>query len=102
MEKPSTNKDKTAPVNGTNSDEPSAAQVPSKSSVPPMLTLTTSRQKFDVKIADLGNSCWRVRIGIIAVVYFILFLQDHHFTEDIQTRQYRALEVIIGAVRKIN
>ncbi|KAL1129507.1 hypothetical protein AAG570_012452, partial [Ranatra chinensis] len=23
--------------------------------------------------------------------------QDHHFTEDIQTRQYRSLEVIIGA-----
>lgn len=23
--------------------------------------------------------------------------QYHHFTEDIQTRQYRALEVIIGA-----
>ncbi|EDX15569.1 GD15423 [Drosophila simulans] len=35
----------------------------------------------NVKIADLGKSCW---------VY-------HHLTEDIQTRQYRALEVIIGA-----
>ncbi|KAI6239111.1 BMA-SPK-1, isoform e [Aphelenchoides fujianensis] len=34
-----------------------------------------------VKIADLGNACW----------------QDHHFTQDIQTRQYRALEVIIGS-----
>ncbi|KAI6235065.1 Protein kinase domain-containing protein [Aphelenchoides besseyi] len=34
-----------------------------------------------VKIADLGNACW----------------QDQHFTQDIQTRQYRALEVIIGA-----
>lgn len=40
-------------------------------------------KKFDVKIADLGNACWTY----------------HHFTEDIQTRQYRALEVIIGAVR---
>uniref|UniRef100_A0A914GW16 non-specific serine/threonine protein kinase n=1 Tax=Globodera rostochiensis TaxID=31243 RepID=A0A914GW16_GLORO len=38
-------------------------------------------KKFDVKIADLGNACWTY----------------HHFTEDIQTRQYRALEVIIGA-----
>ena len=34
-----------------------------------------------VKIADLGNACW----------------EHHHFTDDIQTRQYRALEVIIGA-----
>lgn len=37
--------------------------------------------EFDVKIADLGNACW----------------VDNHFTEDIQTRQYRSLEVIIGA-----
>ncbi|XP_055610544.1 SRSF protein kinase 3 [Uranotaenia lowii] len=36
---------------------------------------------FEVKIADLGNACW----------------VDKHFTEDIQTRQYRSLEVIIGA-----
>ncbi|KAK3587422.1 hypothetical protein CHS0354_007909, partial [Potamilus streckersoni] len=34
-----------------------------------------------VKIADLGNACWTY----------------HHFTEDIQTRQYRSLEVLIGA-----
>lgn len=37
--------------------------------------------EFDVKIADLGNACW----------------VDTHFTEDIQTRQYRSLEVILGA-----
>uniref|UniRef100_A0AC35TQ67 Protein kinase domain-containing protein n=1 Tax=Rhabditophanes sp. KR3021 TaxID=114890 RepID=A0AC35TQ67_9BILA len=36
---------------------------------------------FGVKLADLGNACW----------------VDHHFTEDIQTRQYRSLEVLIGA-----
>ncbi|XP_053684946.1 SRSF protein kinase 3 [Sabethes cyaneus] len=35
----------------------------------------------EVKIADLGNACW----------------VDKHFTEDIQTRQYRSLEVIIGS-----
>ena len=35
-------------------------------------------------------------IGIIIIL--ILPFQGHHFTEDIQTRQYRALEVIIGAV----
>lgn len=34
-----------------------------------------------VKIADLGNACWTY----------------HHFTEDIQTRQYRSLEVLIGS-----
>lgn len=37
--------------------------------------------ELSVKIADLGNACW----------------VDKHFTEDIQTRQYRSLEVIIGA-----
>ncbi|KAG8226344.1 hypothetical protein J437_LFUL014587 [Ladona fulva] len=36
---------------------------------------------IEVKIADLGNACY----------------VDHHFTEDIQTRQYRALEVILGS-----
>ncbi|CDK24406.1 unnamed protein product [Kuraishia capsulata CBS 1993] len=34
-----------------------------------------------VKIADLGNACW---------IY-------NHFTDDVQTRQYRAPEVILGA-----
>mmetsp|Transcript_61685 Transcript_61685/g.142154 ORF Transcript_61685/g.142154 Transcript_61685/m.142154 type:complete len:525 (+) Transcript_61685:108-1682(+) len=33
------------------------------------------------KVADLGNACWI----------------DRHFSEDIQTRQYRSPEVIIGA-----
>ncbi len=36
---------------------------------------------LQVKIADLGNACRTY----------------HHFTEDIQTRQYRSLEVILGA-----
>lgn len=36
---------------------------------------------ISVKIADLGNACW----------------VNHHFTNDIQTRQYRSPEVIIGA-----
>ncbi|XP_035221987.1 SRSF protein kinase 2-like [Stegodyphus dumicola] len=36
---------------------------------------------ISVKIADLGNACW----------------VHHHFTEDIQTRQYRCLEVLLGA-----
>ncbi|XP_068170950.1 SRSF protein kinase 1b [Antennarius striatus] len=38
-------------------------------------------QKLQVKIADLGNACW----------------VHKHFTDDIQTRQYRSLEVLMGA-----
>ncbi|XP_074523737.1 SRSF protein kinase 1b isoform X1 [Halichoeres trimaculatus] len=37
--------------------------------------------KVQVKIADLGNACW----------------VHKHFTDDIQTRQYRSLEVLMGA-----
>ncbi|XP_052340693.1 SRSF protein kinase 3-like isoform X2 [Oncorhynchus keta] len=37
--------------------------------------------RLKVKIADLGNACW----------------VHKHFTEDIQTRQYRSLEVLIGS-----
>lgn len=36
---------------------------------------------MDVRIVDLGNACWTTK----------------HFSDDIQTRQYRAPEVIIGA-----
>ncbi|KAI9046935.1 hypothetical protein LZ554_009011 [Drepanopeziza brunnea f. sp. 'monogermtubi'] len=42
---------------------------------------TTGFEKISVKIADLGNACWT----------------SHHFTNDIQTRQYRSPEVILGA-----
>ncbi|XP_075036506.1 SRSF protein kinase 1-like [Mixophyes fleayi] len=38
-------------------------------------------ENIKVKIADLGNACW----------------VQKHFTEDIQTRQYRSLEVLIGS-----
>ncbi|XP_040295305.1 SRSF protein kinase 1-like [Bufo bufo] len=38
-------------------------------------------EKIRVKVADLGNACWTQK----------------HFTEDIQTRQYRSLEVLLGA-----
>ncbi|KAM4754400.1 SRSF protein kinase 3 isoform 1-T1 [Cyanocitta cristata] len=40
-----------------------------------------SAPRLRIKIADLGNGCW----------------VHKHFTEDIQTRQYRALEVLLGA-----
>lgn len=45
------------------------------------LSIKSASDAMNVKIADLGNACW----------------VDRHFTEDIQTRQYRAPEVIIGA-----
>ncbi|KAJ3284380.1 serine/threonine protein kinase, CMGC group, partial [Borealophlyctis nickersoniae] len=38
-------------------------------------------ERIRVKLADLGNACW----------------VDHHFTNDIQTRQYRSPEAILGA-----
>lgn len=41
----------------------------------------SSLDRITVKIADFGNACWT----------------DKHFTDDIQTRQYRAPEVIIGS-----
>ena len=41
----------------------------------------TAFDVISVKIADLGNACWT----------------GHHFTNDIQTRQYRSPEVILGA-----
>jgi serine/threonine protein kinase len=34
---------------------------------------------------------------LILTNVFITIQKDHHFTEDIQTRQYRCLEVILGA-----
>uniref|UniRef100_A0A6B2LG58 non-specific serine/threonine protein kinase n=1 Tax=Arcella intermedia TaxID=1963864 RepID=A0A6B2LG58_9EUKA len=36
---------------------------------------------YQIKIVDLGNACWTHK----------------HFTDDVQTRQYRAPEVILGA-----
>ncbi|NXY85904.1 SRPK1 kinase, partial [Alcedo cyanopectus] len=41
----------------------------------------SSAPRLRVKIADLGNACW----------------VHHHFTEEIQARPYRALEVLLGA-----
>ncbi|KAI7872773.1 kinase-like domain-containing protein [Spinellus fusiger] len=45
------------------------------------LAWNKGREEIKIKIADLGNACW----------------VNHHFTEDIQTRQYRSPEVILGA-----
>ena len=38
-------------------------------------------ENVKVKIADLGNACW----------------QHHHFATEIQTRQYRGPEVLLGS-----
>ncbi|KAM9859627.1 SRSF protein kinase 3-like isoform 2-T2 [Aulostomus maculatus] len=45
------------------------------------LLKSQNADKILVKIADLGNACW----------------VHKHFTEDIQTCQYRSVEVLIGA-----
>jgi serine/threonine protein kinase len=60
--------------NSTNSPTPSITQVPDLKDVD---MLTSCR----AVIVDLGNACWTYR----------------HFSEDIQTRQYRAPEVLIGS-----
>ncbi|KAG0203427.1 serine/threonine protein kinase, CMGC group [Mortierella sp. GBA30] len=52
-----------------------------KSSQETLTQQPATPRTITVKIADLGNACW----------------EDHHFTNDIQTRQYRSPEVILGA-----
>ncbi|XP_047203388.1 SRSF protein kinase 2-like isoform X1 [Girardinichthys multiradiatus] len=59
----------------------SSARGISDSDVPLDLLKPQSADKIVVKIADLGNACW----------------VHKHFTEDIQTCQYRSIEVLIGA-----
>ena len=53
----------------------------SASSESGMQDLLHATERITVKIADLGNATWI----------------EHHFTDDIQTRQYRCPEVILGA-----
>lgn len=60
-----------------NAQNPAAAAA-AKAKPDPVFEIASDLQ---VKIADLGNACW----------------VDHHFTGDIQTRQYRSLEVLLGA-----
>ena len=52
-----------------------------KSTTPKDDNQDEASELISVKIADLGNACW---VG-------------HHFTNDIQTRQYRSPEVILGS-----
>ncbi|XP_067951055.1 SRSF protein kinase 3-like [Watersipora subatra] len=53
----------------------------SSSEESPAVDLSKEAGPINCKIADLGNACWTHK----------------HFTEDIQTRQYRCLEVLVGA-----
>ncbi|XP_039366439.1 SRSF protein kinase 3 [Mauremys reevesii] len=70
----------TASGSGSSSQrEPSAPFSASEFLVNPLDPQNADRIR--VKIADLGNACW----------------VHKHVTQDIQTRQYRALEVLIGA-----
>jgi hypothetical protein len=67
------------PSGEVTSGKDSGATIPSAS--PPDLKDADSLMKSRSVIVDLGNACWTYR----------------HFSEDIQTRQYRAPEVLIGS-----
>lgn len=77
----------TARSDATTTDAPStAASVAisldtSATTAPPSPGAAPGTERITVKIADLGNATWT----------------EHHFTDDIQTRQYRCPEVILGA-----
>ncbi|KAG0057605.1 serine/threonine protein kinase, CMGC group [Gryganskiella cystojenkinii] len=73
----------TAHLERTMSDIKLDAQAESSSSSSNKKKSETAQppKRITVKIADLGNACW----------------EDHHFTNDIQTRQYRSPEVILGS-----
>nr|XP_057909932.1 SRSF protein kinase 2-like [Doryrhamphus excisus] len=62
-------------------DKVSSPHGSSNCDVPLDLLLPHNADKLLIKIADLGNACW----------------VHKHFTEDIQTCQYRSVEVLIGA-----
>ncbi|KAG0020128.1 SRSF protein kinase 2 [Podila clonocystis] len=71
----------TANIERTMSDIKLDTQVESSCSSEQKPSESTTPKTITVKIADLGNACW----------------EDHHFTNDIQTRQYRSPEVILGS-----
>lgn len=59
---------------------PSESKQLKRASVAPLDPATVDCE-VEVKIADLGNACW----------------VHKKFTDDIQTRQYRSLEVLLGS-----
>jgi serine/threonine-protein kinase SRPK3 len=71
----------TGPPHGLGmSSQPAPAAGDPNTLPPPAPYDPISLERITVKIADLGNACW----------------VDHHFTNDIQTRQYRCPEIILG------
>ncbi|KAF8555448.1 kinase-like protein [Imleria badia] len=61
--------------------KPAESPQPSFADTSTTSSMLEGMEKITVKIADLGNATWT----------------EHHFTDDIQTRQYRCPEVILGA-----
>lgn len=60
---------------------PSSSGAASSMALDPQSGGLEALDRITVKIADLGNATW----------------VNHHFTDDIQTRQYRCPEVLLGA-----
>lgn len=65
-------------------------------------------KEVTVKIADLGSACWVVseqslyssshlHLSLVRLQTTLLPRQYKHFCEEIQTRQYRSLEVLLGS-----
>lgn len=97
------------------SSEPSSyqADIASPPTATPMsvdaLPPIEAMEKITVKIADLGNGtfsitspvmwpgAWRSIELIVSILSLPATWVEHHFTDDIQTRQYRCPEVILGA-----
>ncbi|GAB0095634.1 SRSF protein kinase 3 [Sergentomyia squamirostris] len=72
--------DRTGTTSESTKDQ-TKAFMPSTQSYSSTLQSIINGNSIRVKIADLGNACY----------------DYHHFTEDIQTRQYRSVEVLLGA-----
>lgn len=66
--------------NGTTHDAGCAQSQPAPAAAPAQAALGAGGPAPTFKLADLGNGCWR----------------NMQFTQDIQTRQYRCPEVILG------
>ncbi|KOS19645.1 Protein kinase dsk1 [Escovopsis weberi] len=71
----------TREVSGISLDKPSSSSAAAAADAARKVEELIDLNIISVKIADLGNACW----------------VNHHFTNDIQTRQYRSPEVILGA-----
>ncbi|RXW20011.1 hypothetical protein EST38_g5845 [Candolleomyces aberdarensis] len=78
---PSTSQPVSVPVAATGPQEHQVGSVMSVDERSMSSGSVDTTERITVKIADLGNATW----------------VEHHFTDDIQTRQYRCPEVILGA-----